>query len=62
MLTNAVIGGWQGLNEIQKGRGVSNGQGMGYGERRLTQNERSTLEAMAIVRGERPGFSIFRAP
>ena len=62
MLTNAVIGGWQGLHEIQKGRGVSNGQGMGYGERRLTQNERSTLEAMAIVRGERPGFSIFRAP
>jgi hypothetical protein len=62
MLTNAVIGAWQGLHEIQKGRGVSNGQGMGYGERRLTQNERSTLEAMAIVRGERPGFSIFRAP
>jgi hypothetical protein len=62
MLTRAVIGGYQGLFEVQKGRGVSNGQRMGYDDRRLTPAMQSTLDAMAITRGERPGFSAVFGP
>ena len=57
MLEAAVVGGWQGLHELKQNPSVSNGKAISYGGQRLTPAMESTLGAMAITRGERPGFS-----
>jgi hypothetical protein len=62
MLEAAVIGGYQGLHEMKKPQAVSNARDLGYGDRRLTPAMQSTLDAMAITRGERPGFSAVFGP
>jgi hypothetical protein len=62
MLEAAVVGGWQGLHEMKKPQAVSNARDLGYGDRRLTPAMQSTLDAMAITRGERPGFSAVFGP
>jgi hypothetical protein len=62
MLEAAVVGGWQGLHEMKKPQAVSNARDLGYGDRRLTPAMQSTLDAMAITRGQRPGFSAVFGP
>lgn len=57
MLEAAVVGGWQGLHEVKQNPPVSNGKALSYGGQRLTPAMESTLGAIAITRGERPGFS-----
>lgn len=57
MLEAAVVGGWQGLHEVKQNPSVSNGKALSYGGQRLTPAMESTLGAIAITRGERPGFS-----
>ena len=62
MLEAAVVGGWQGLHELKQSPMVSTGGALGYGDRKLTPAMQSTLDAMAITRGERPGFSAVFGP
>jgi hypothetical protein len=62
MLEAAVVGGWQGLHELKQSPMVSTGGALGYGHTKLTPAMQSTLDAMAITRGERPGFSAVFGP
>lgn len=62
MLEAAVVGGWQGLHEMKQNPTVSTGGALSYGDRKLTPAMQSTLDAMAITRGERPGFSAVFGP